>query len=91
MPVYRLDPINLNDPKWRTSTEDTSLWASAAHEGAARDLVAMKTTAVSSPSERHAWLTQSPWYDYRLTTCTLDTSKGQIPDGTVIRVDGRQI
>jgi hypothetical protein len=36
-------------------------------------------------------VTQSPWYDYRLTTCTLDTSKGKIPDGTVIRLDGRQI
>src|SRR5437763_10913632 len=48
-------------------------------------LVALKTTAPSTPPHRYAPLPQSPWYDYGLTACALDTSKGHLPDGVVIR------
>jgi hypothetical protein len=88
MGVYRLDPIDLNDPAWRRSSEKGPLWASALTPGKARILAANKTPEILEPNPRGTFGSFSPWLHEHLATCVLDTCKGQIPDGTVKRADG---
>jgi hypothetical protein len=88
MSVYRLDPIDMDDLCWQVSTEKKPLWASAATPATARELAAIKTTELHAPTRLFAPIPLSPWLDERLATCTVDTSKGDIPVGTVIRADG---
>ena len=45
MNIYRLDPIDPNDPSWQNSIEKDSVWACAPTPKEARDLVAEKTKA----------------------------------------------
>src|SRR5580700_6809506 len=88
MGVYRLDPIDPNDPAWRRSSEKGALWVCALTPGKARILVANKTPEFLQPNPRGTFGTFSPWLHEHLATWVLDTSKGQIPDSTVKRAGG---
>jgi hypothetical protein len=91
MGVYRLDPIDPNDPAWRRSSEKGALWVCALTPGKARILVANRTPEFLEPNPRGTFGSFSPWLHEHLATCVLDTSKGQIPDGTVKRADGSEV
>jgi hypothetical protein len=93
MSVYRLDPIKLGDLRWQASTVKECLWAAAATPDRAREIVAARTAVVIAiaPSGQSAPTLQSPWLDDAITTCVLETSRNDVPDGAVIAADGRWI
>ncbi|MGB8278613.1 MAG: hypothetical protein WCF20_11875 [Methylovirgula sp.] len=84
MNIYRLDPIDPNDPSWQNSVEKNSLWTSAATPKDARDLVADKTRLGVSGANGF----KSPWQDEAITSCVWEPSMTHIHAGTVVRADG---
>jgi hypothetical protein len=74
MSVYRLDPINLNDPCWQASSVKELLFVGANNDKEAREFAAQQTTAMVSPA-RFAAKLHSPWLDAKITSCVLESSK----------------
>jgi hypothetical protein len=92
MSVYRLDPINLIDPSWDLSSIKEAVWAGAKTPTAARDLVALKALrATQRPMGSPKPIPASPWYDDKLTSCVLYPDKKDIPEGTVMTLQGRSL
>ncbi|MGA2793230.1 MAG: hypothetical protein ABSE69_06790 [Roseiarcus sp.] len=84
MNIYRLDPIDPNDPSWRNSVEKECVWAGAPTPNDARKLVADKTR----PDAHGAAGLKSPWQDEALTSCVWEPSMTHIRAGAVVRADG---
>ncbi len=84
MNIYRLDPIDPNDPSWQNSIEKDSVWACAPTPKEARDLVAEKTKA-GVPG---AFESKSPWQDASVTSCVWEPSMTTVDPWTVARGDG---
>jgi hypothetical protein len=89
MSVYRLEAISRGqkDPRWARSHVKGMVWAGAATPEDARKLVALKTLTYTPPRADRL-IVHSPWYDDRLVTCVLDTTRNDVPDGRVIQGDG---
>ncbi len=90
MAAYRLDPINLTDPRWQASSVTEMVWAGADSPDKARELVASKTLK-STAVRPGAPMLISPWYDDQLATCVWEPSKKDVPKGTVVTADGKQV
>lgn len=86
MPIYRLDPVDWNSPRWDAATVREQLWVAADNPNRARAIAARKT-------RRQRWrrLSASPWQDGRVTSCVVDASKGPLPDGRVVDANGRDV
>jgi hypothetical protein len=92
MSVYRLDPINLADPSWELSSVKEAVWAGAHTPTEARDLVALKALCVTQrPMGSHRPVPASPWHDDKVTSCVLYPDKKDIPEGTVMTLQGRSL
>lgn len=90
MGVYRLDPMNLADPRWQASSVKEMVWAGADSPDKARELVASKTLKATAVVP-HAPILMSPWFDDQLATCVWEPSKNDVPKGTVVTADGKQV
>jgi len=90
MNVYRLDPIDLAHLRWKVSSRRETVWAGAANPDEARQLVASKT--IQTPKDdRVAVRLMSPWLDDRLTSCVLEPSRTDVPDGVVVDAKGAEV
>jgi hypothetical protein len=85
--VYRLEPLNLNNPQWRLASYLKVVWVSADTSGDARSIAAAKTM-VSREGVSFAPKLASPWLEETLSTCVLDTAKGDLPKGAAVTEDG---
>ncbi len=82
MPLWRLTPINLSDPKWKSYKPDPMI-VRAENEGEARQL-AMYITLEFSPAIPGRKLTfHNPWQDSSRTKCEEITAEvaGHSSDG----------
>lgn len=79
MNVYRLEPIDQDDPSWESSNEKNIVWVAADSAIDARVLVAAKTGGSDA---------RSPWRDAALTSCDLEPDVAYVNPGTVVREDG---
>jgi hypothetical protein len=86
MTVFRLDPFphRLTDPRWQASTVTELIFVGATTDQEARALAAQRTLTAAVGL-------QSPWLDDHLTSCVIETSKTDVPVGTVITADGQLI
>lgn len=88
MSTYRLDPINLIDRRWQASSIKETVWAGADNPNEARQIVAAKTL-VAIRADLGAPKPLSPWLDDHLSMCALETSRTDIPKGTLITAPGK--
>jgi len=91
MPVYRLEPIKADDPSWQASSVKDALWVRADLDNSAREKVAHATMTAAKPAGRFASVKLSPWYQSAVTSCQLDHSRTDVPEGAVVRADGRKV
>jgi hypothetical protein len=92
MPVYRLDPINLSDARWRTmSSIKECVWVEADTPEQARDLVAGRTAIAVAPTVRFAPIQRSPWLDESLSLCVMDRPAIDVPKGEIVKADGSRV
>ena len=87
MKVFRLSPIDGNDPSWKYSVEKAHVWACALTPADARDLVAARTGffKLAEPGA------VSPWKNERATSCVEEPSMTYPDPGEVIREDGSRV
>jgi hypothetical protein len=92
MNVYRLDPIpsTLSNPKWHQVRARESLWVQAESPDEARKKVALATLEYT-PVVPGVAKPPSPWYDEGLALCVMDTSRADVPEGVVIKGNGRNV
>jgi len=92
MNVYRLDPINLDDPSWNLSTVKEVVWAAADTPNDARALVAIKTVkAIRVTPGTHGAKLISPWHIDTITSCVWDTTRTGLKDGEVVTASGERL
>jgi hypothetical protein len=87
MKVYRLSPIDGDDPSWKYSVEKAHVWATAQNPADARDLVAARTGfyKLAEPGA------VSPWKNERVTSCVEEPTMTYPSPGEVIREDGSPV
>jgi hypothetical protein len=91
-PVFRLDPIDPNNPVWaELSTISHAVLTRADSAGKARQVVANKTVVGRTPKEPHAPIPRSPWLDDKLSLCVMQTNEHDIAEGAVVGLDGREL
>lgn len=89
MKVYRLEPINLDDPSWQKSSVKQIVWVNAESENDARGKVTGATdmgVAVRGPFPK----LRSPWDLPNITRCVPDDSR-RVPFDKIITSDGEEI
>jgi hypothetical protein len=92
MPIYRLDPINPSDLRWRThSAIQGCVWVEADSPDEARSLVAARAIMTHTSARLFASKLRSPWLDDRQVSCTMVPSRTDVPKGSVIRADGSHV
>jgi len=91
MSVYRLDPINLTDPSWELSSVKEAVWAAAATDSAARELVSHKTIHSMRKLPDFQPIPNSPWLNDKVTSCVLYPGKKDIQEGNVMTLQGRSL
>jgi hypothetical protein len=87
MTVFRLSPLDADDPSWKYSVEKSHVWAGALTPAAARDLVAAKTGFFKLMEQGAV----SPWKDERVTSCVEEPTMNYPDAGEVIREDGSRV
>jgi len=87
MKVYRLSPLNADDPSWKYSVEKSHVWACALTPSAARELVAARTGffKLAEPGA------VSPWRNEQVTNCVEEPTMSYPDAGEVIREDGSRV
>jgi hypothetical protein len=90
MPIYRLEPNCLDDPRWQASSVSEALWIAAATPARARQLVAEQTftPAQLQPQSRPL---PSPWLSDALTSCALESWKTDVPVGTLMHANDPRV
>ena len=94
MNTFRLDPIApLTNPRWQRSSVHECVWVRADSPQQARNTVALATLNLGRPGaggHLDPGL-YSPWLDEALTTCVMDMSRTDVPEGGVIKSDGTKV
>ena len=80
MPVWRLEPINLDDHHWRASTYAGPLTVRAADEDKARELAASQFR-MGAEKPPGAAVPRTPWLYSWLVTCTRMEAAEFVEDG----------
>jgi hypothetical protein len=89
--VYRLDPIDFDNPRWSASRIKKAVWAAADSPDEARRLVAGKTVRAVPAKPGAPKVGPSPWLDDRITTCVWEASRTDVAKGRVVDEQGRDI
>jgi hypothetical protein len=89
--VYRLDPIDLQNPRWSASRIKKAVWAAADSPDEARRLVAGRTAQAVPAKPGAPKAGPSPWLDDGITTCVWEPSRTDIAKGSVVDAQGREI
>jgi hypothetical protein len=86
MPIYFLEPRdgNTSDPSWAASYLKEGCWVVSGSEKSARRKVegaTLKAVEFSRPN--------SPWLDWRFTTCRIDRPPHDIPTDQIVMKNGK--
>ncbi len=87
MKVFRLEPIDGDDPSWKYSVEQSHVWTCALTPADARELVAARTGFFKLEEPGAV----SPWMNERVTACVAEPTMTFPSPGEVIREDGSPV